>query len=345
MLGDHLSESYKKRCPDRDERGETAALLVRSLQNTMTKAHRNINIAAVVLPFVAVLAAVPMLWSNLVGPTDLILLVSIYAVSVGGVTVGFHRLLTHRAFATYKPVEYLYAILGSVAVEGPVIGWVSDHRKHHTFPDAEGDPHSPHVDHHGETPGPLRGLWHAHVGWLFNHGTAVDAEKFAPDLLEDRGMRIIHRLFPLWVVLGLVIPAGIGWLVAGNVKGALTAFFWAGLVRMFLVHHVTFSINSICHFFGRRRFETEDRSTNVFWLAVPSFGESWHHNHHAFPRSAMHGLRWWEVDLGGLVIRAMKRLGLAWNVVMITPERQHQRMHEPAPGLRHASQKLERVPQ
>ena len=174
----------------------------------MTKAHRNINIAAVVLPFVAFLAAIPMLWNDLVGPLDLILLVTIYAVSTVGITVGYHRLLTHRAFATYKPVEYLYAILGSLAVEGPVIGWVSDHRKHHTFPDAEGDPHSPHVDHHGDTPGPLRGLWHAHVGWLFNHGTAVDAEKYAPDLLEDRGMRIIHRLFPLWVTLGLVIPAG-----------------------------------------------------------------------------------------------------------------------------------------
>ena len=312
----------------------------------MTKAHRNINIGAVVLPFVAFLAALPMLWNDLVGPVDLILLVTIYAVSTVGITVGYHRLLTHRAFATYKPIEYLYAFLGSLAVEGPVIGWVSDHRKHHTFPDAEGDPHSPHVDHDGETPGPLRGLWHAHVGWLFNHGTAVDAEKYAPDLLEDRGMRIIHRLFPLWVTLGLVIPAGIGWLVGGTLTSALTAFFWAGLVRMFLVHHVTFSINSICHFFGRRRFETEDRSTNVFWLAVPSFGESWHHNHHAFPRSAMHGLRWWEIDLGGVVIRAMKRLGLAWNVVMITPERQQQRMEQPrAAALRPTSPQLERVPQ
>ena len=295
----------------------------------MTKAHRNINIAAVFLPFVAFLAAVPMLWNDLVGPTDLILLVTIYALDGRR----SHRRLPPAAdppgLRHLQAGGVLYAILGSLAVEGPVIGWVSDHRKHHTFPDAEGDPHSPHVDHHGETPGALRGLWHAHVGWLFNHGTAVDAEKYAPDLLEDRGMRIIHRLFPLWVTLGLVIPAGIGWLVGGNFKFAITAFFWAGLVRMFLVHHVTFSINSICHFFGRRRFETEDRSTNVFWLAVPSFGESWHHNHHAFPRSAMHGLRWWEVDLGGLVIRAMKRLGLAWNVVMITPERQQQRTVQP----------------
>jgi stearoyl-CoA desaturase (Delta-9 desaturase) len=300
----------------------------------MTRAHRNINIAAVVLPFVAFIAAIPMLWNELVGPLDLILLLVIYAVSTIGITVGYHRLLTHRAFATHKWVEYLYAFLGSLAVEGPVIGWVSDHRKHHAHADEEGDPHSPHIDHHGETPGPLRGLWHAHVGWLFNHATAVDAEKYAPDLVEDRGMRILHRLFPLWVTLGLVIPAAIGWLVGGDLMAAFTALFWAGLVRMFLVHHMTFSINSICHFFGRRRFETDDKSTNVFWLALPTFGESWHHNHHAFPRSAMHGLRWWEVDLGGLVIRAMRRLGLAWNVVLISPERQEQRRTQAAPKLR-----------
>jgi stearoyl-CoA desaturase (Delta-9 desaturase) len=163
-------------------------------------------------------------------------------------------------------------------------------------------------------------------------------------------MRMVHRLFPLWVTLGLVIPAGIGWLVGGNLKSAITAFFWAGLIRVVIVHHMTFSINSICHFFGRRRFETDDRSTNVFWLAVPTFGESWHHNHHAFPRSAMHGLRWWEVDLGGLVIRAMKRMGLAWNVVLISPERQEQRKRQAAPKLRPsatspAPRRLERVSQ
>src|SRR5918995_742810 len=273
---------------------ERVVLLVRSLQN-VTRAHRNINIAAVVLPFVAFLAAIPMLWNDLVGPLDLALFLLIYAVSTIGITVGYHRLLTHRAFATYKPVEYLYAILGSHAVE-------------------EGDPHSPHVDHDGETPGPLRGLYHAHIGWLFQHATAVDAEKYAPDLVEDRGMRLIHRLFPLWVTLGLVIP-------------------------------VTFSINSICHFFGRRRFQTDDRSTNVAWLAVPSFGESWHHNHHAFPRSAMHGLRWWEIDLGGVVIRAMRRVGLAWNVVMISPERQEQRKVEAARKLRPTAPALERASQ
>jgi stearoyl-CoA desaturase (Delta-9 desaturase) len=292
----------------------------------VTRTHRTLNIAAVVLPFVAFLAAVPMLWNELVGWMDLALLALMYGLSVVGITVGFHRLLTHRAFATFKPIEYAFAVMGSLAVEGPVIGWVTDHRRHHAHSDEEGDPHSPHVDPHGETPGPLRGLWHAHLGWLFDHPTAEGAERFAPDLLEDRGMRAINRLFGLIVVLGLAFPFAVGWLVSGELLGGVTAFFWAGLVRVFLVHHVTFSINSICHFFGRRRFETEDESRNVFWLAIPSFGESWHHNHHAFPRSALHGLRWWEVDLGGLVIRAMKRLGLAWNVVKIPPERQRAKL-------------------
>jgi stearoyl-CoA desaturase (Delta-9 desaturase) len=292
----------------------------------VTRAHRNINIAAVVLPFVAFLAAIPLLWNAWIGPLHLALLVVMYVVSTLGITVGFHRLLTHRAFQTFKPVEYAFAICGSMAVEGPVIGWVTDHRRHHAHSDEDGDPHSPHVGKDGEEATPLTGLWHAHVGWLFDHPTAVDAERHAPDLLDDRGMRVISRLFPLWVTLGLLIPFAIGWALTGELAAGLAALFWAGLVRVFLVHHVTFSINSICHFFGRRRFATDDESTNVFWLAIPSLGESWHHNHHAFPRSATHGLRWWEVDIGGLFVRTMRRLGLAWNVVRITPARQRQRL-------------------
>ena len=309
----------------------------------MTRAHRNINIAAVVLPFVAFLAAVPLLWNEWVGPLDLVLLVVTYFLSAAGITVGFHRLLTHRAFQTFKPVEYLFAIFGSMAVEGPVIGWVADHRRHHAFADEEGDPHSPHVGEHGAEVGTLRGLWHAHVGWLFDHPTAIEAEKYAPDLLEDRGMRIVSRLFPLWVTLGLAISFAAGWALTGGLAGAVAAFFWAGLVRVFLVHHVTFSINSICHCFGRRRFATDDESTNVFWLAIPSLGESWHHNHHAFPRSATHGLRWWEVDIGGLVVRAMRRLGLAWNVVRITPERQRQRLADAASRLERRSKQPQQL--
>ena len=309
----------------------------------MTRAHRNVNIAAVVLPFVAFLAAIPMLWNELVGWTDLAVLLLMYFLTTIGVTVGFHRLLTHRAFQTFKPVEYLFAAFGSMAVEGPVVGWVSDHRRHHAHADADGDPHSPHG--HGEGfAGTLHGLWHAHLGWLFDHPTAEGAERYAPDLLEDRGMGIIHKLFVPLVVVGLALPFLLGWGLTGELAGGLTALFWAGLVRIFLVHHITFSINSICHFFGRRRFKTDDQSTNVFWLAIPSFGESWHHNHHAFPRSALHGLRWWEVDLGGWVIRAMKRLGLAWNVVLITTERQQQKLVAAAHAARDAAVQASQAP-
>ncbi|MEA2364536.1 MAG: hypothetical protein QOI32_48 [Thermoleophilaceae bacterium] len=324
MLNNHLSITYKN-CREIVTRRVNDGVFWYVASRTMTRAHRNINIAAVVLPLIAFLAAIPMLWNELVGPLDLILLVAVYFLSTIGITVGYHRLLTHRAFATYKPLEYLYAIFGSFAVEGPVIGWVSDHRKHHAHADEEGDPHSPHVDHHGDTPGALRGLWHAHVGWLFNHATAVDAEKYAPDLVDDRGMRIIHKLFPLWVTIGIAVPGAVGWLIGGSLMSGITALFWAGLIRIFLVHHITFSINSICHFFGTRRFDTDDKSTNVFWLALPSLGESWHHNHHAFPRSAVHGLRWWQVDVSAAVIRLLEVFGLAKNVVRISPERQRQR--------------------
>jgi stearoyl-CoA desaturase (Delta-9 desaturase) len=293
----------------------------------MSRTHRNANLAAVVLPFVAFLAAIPLLWNELVGWTDLLLLASMYLLTTMGITVGFHRLLTHRAFATYRPIQYLLAVLGTMAVEGPVIGWVSDHRRHHAHTDVDGDPHSPHVGRGDGILGALRGLWHAHVGWLLHdHPTAEGAKKYAPDLLDDRGMRAVNALFIPILALGLLVPFALGWALTGELVGGLTALLWAGLVRVFLVHHLTFSINSICHFFGGRRFATEDESTNVFWLAIPTLGESWHHNHHAFPRSASHGLRWWEIDLGGLLIRAMGRVGLAWNVVRIAPERQRARL-------------------
>jgi len=292
----------------------------------MTRIQRNANIGAVALPFAAFLAAIPLLWNNVVGWTDLAILGSIYIATAFGVTIGYHRLLTHRAFETYRPVKYLLAILGSMAVQGPVIGWVADHRKHHAHTDEEGDPHSPHVGHGSG----IRGLWHAHTGWLFESNGLADAKRYARDLLEDDGMRFINRWFIAWVLLGLTIPFGLGFALTGTLAGALTALFWGGLVRVFFLHHVTWSINSICHFFGRRRFETDDKSTNVAWLALPSLGEAWHHNHHAFPRAAVQGLRWYEIDVSGLVIRVMKRLHLAWNVVQITPERQQQRLAQAA---------------
>ena len=288
----------------------------------MSRAQRYTNLAAVVIPFIALIAALVLLWNKAVGWTDLAILAGMYIVTALGVTVGFHRLLTHRAFQTHKPVQYALAAAGSMAVQGPVIDWVADHRKHHAHTDEEGDPHSPHVGHGSG----LAGLWHAHVGWLFDTNGQADRRKYAPDLMDDGGMRWLNRNFPWLVGLSLVIPFLAGLALSGSVVGGLTGPLWGGFVRIFFVHHITWSINSICHYHGVRRFATDDHSTNVWWLSVLSLGESWHHNHHAFPRSAFHGLRRWELDPSGLVIRAMAKLGLAWNVVAIAPERQQQRL-------------------
>jgi stearoyl-CoA desaturase (delta-9 desaturase) len=290
----------------------------------VTRAQRISNVIGVVVPFAAVIAAVPLLWHDFVGPLDLAILAGMYFPIGFGVTVGFHRLLTHRAFRTYKPIEYTLAVLGSMSAQSGVIAWVAEHRKHHAHPDEEGDPHSPHLQGPG-LGGALRGLWHAHVGWLLERGLQADPKRYAPDLLEDRGMVAIHRAYLPILGAGLAIPFVLGYLIGGTLTAALSAFLWGGLVRVFLLHHVTFSINSICHFFGRRRFDTPDHSTNVFWLALPSLGEAWHHNHHAFPRAAVQGLRRWELDPSGMLIRLLARLRLAWNVVEITPQRQRER--------------------
>jgi stearoyl-CoA desaturase (delta-9 desaturase) len=290
----------------------------------MTRTEKTLNLTAVVLPFAATLAAVMLLWNSVVHPADLAILAVMYLLTALGVTVGYHRLLTHRAFLAPKPVEYALASLGSMAVQGPVISWVADHRKHHAHTDVEGDPHSPHVGHDGGVRGVFQGLWHAHVGWLLTEQGRAARRRYAPDLCEDPGMRLINRQFHWLVLAGLVLPALAGWTLTGSLAGAATGLLWGGLVRVFLVHHVTWSVNSICHFLGTRRFDVDDESRNVFWLALPSLGESWHHNHHAFPRSARHGLRWWEIDITGLVIAGLARLGLARNVVRIAPERQRE---------------------
>jgi stearoyl-CoA desaturase (delta-9 desaturase) len=293
----------------------------------MTRTEKIVNLAAVVVPFLATIVAVALLWNSFVTPADLAIAAAMYLLTAIGITVGFHRLLTHRSFQTAKPVEYLFAILGSMAVQGPVIAWVADHRKHHAHTDEEGDPHSPHVGHDGGVRGVLAGLWHAHAGWLMSTQGRADWKRYAADLYEDQGMRRISRRFGSLVLASLALPALAGFLITGSFLGALTGFLWGGLVRIFFVHHVTWSVNSVCHFLGSRRFDTDDHSTNVFWLALPSLGESWHHNHHAFPRSAVHGLKRWEPDPSGMIISAMEKLGLARNVVRISPERQAERAH------------------
>jgi stearoyl-CoA desaturase (delta-9 desaturase) len=279
--------------------------------------HKVTTLDGMVDPLVGMVDAIVLLWDRFVGPTELSLLFAFYVLTFIGISVGFHRLFTHRAFETSRPVRYLLAALGSLAVEGSVIKWVADHRQHHTFADAEGDPHSPHGDG-----GALKGLWHAHMGWLFSTAGRADRQRYAPDLMADPGLRLMDRAEALMLLASLALPFSVGYALTGTLRGALLGLLWGGLVRIFVCHHITFSINSICHYFGRRRFETDEQSGNVSWLSIASFGESWHHNHHAFPTSAFHGLRKREIDIGGLVIRAMECLGLVWNVVRISPERQ-----------------------
>jgi len=277
------------------------------------------------IPFIGLVVVAWQVWANLLFWSDLVVFAIVYVATGLGVTVGFHRLFTHRSFKARKGVRATFAILGSMAIEGPVISWVADHRKHHAFSDRPGDPHSPHVDHGHGLKGALRGLLHAHVGWLFIHTQRGRHERYAPDLLKDPTIRWINRYFFAWAVGGLLVAFVLGWLIGGSLHTALTGLLWGGAVRMLVLHHVTYSINSLCHFFGRRSYETSDESRNLFWLALPSFGESWHNNHHAFPTSAEHGLRPWQIDVSAAVIRILEKLGLAWDVVRVSPERQAKR--------------------
>ena len=274
------------------------------------------------LPFIALGIVCWQVWSDLLRWSDVAVFLIMYVVTGLGVTVGFHRHLTHRSFKTSKPLRGLLAILGSVAIEGPVISWVADHRKHHAYSDQEGDPHSPHVGHGGGLRGALKGLAHAHVGWLFIHTHRGARKRYAPDLIADPVIAFVDRTFLVWALGGFAIAFGLGYAIGGTLDAALTGLLWGAGVRMLVVHHVTYSINSLCHFFGRQRFPTGDESRNLLWLALPTFGESWHNNHHAFPTSAEHGMRRWEIDPSALVIRGLERLGLVWDVVRIDPERQ-----------------------
>jgi stearoyl-CoA desaturase (delta-9 desaturase) len=283
-----------------------------------------------VLPFVALGVVCWQVWADLLHWSDVAVFLIMYVLTGLGVTVGFHRHLTHRSFKTSRPLRGLLAILGSVAIEGPVISWVADHRKHHTYSDQEGDPHSPHVGHDGGLGGALKGLAHAHVGWLFIHTHRGARERYARDLIRDPVVSFVDRTFVIWALGGLVVAFALGYAIGGTLTAALTGLLWGGGVRMLVVHHVTYSINSLCHFFGRRRFETDDESRNLLWLALPTFGESWHNNHHAFPTSAFHGLRRWEIDPSAIVIWTLEKTGLVWDVVRVDPERQARKADAPA---------------
>jgi stearoyl-CoA desaturase (delta-9 desaturase) len=282
---------------------------------------RTVTAVVTAAPVVMLALAASQVWNRQLHWPDIAIFLIMYVPIGLGITVGFHRLFTHRSFKTSAWLRGVFAVLGTMAIEGPVVAWVADHRKHHAYSDRPGDPHSPHVDHGGGWRGALRGLLHAHVGWLFDHSGRGARERFAPDLLADPVIAFVDRTFIVWSLLGLAIPFGLGALIGGTIAAGLEGMLWGGAVRIFVLHHVTYSINSLCHFFGRRRFATSDHSRNLLWLTPISLGEAWHNNHHAFPTSAVHGLRRWEIDLSGGLILLLERAGLVWDVQRVSPAR------------------------
>ena len=273
----------------------------------------------IIVPFLAVAVAVPLAWGGWLGWTDLAIMVTMYWLTGHGITVGFHRLFTHKSYKPNRAVKVFWAIAGSMAIQGPVIRWVADHRKHHKFSDRDGDPHSP-WRYGNDLKALAKGLWHAHMGWLFNP-EQTPQRKYAPDLMKDQDLVRISRQFPVWVAVSLALPLVLGGLLTWSWQGALTGFFWGSLVRVSLLHHVTWSINSICHAVGDRPFVSRDKSANVWWLAIPSMGESWHNLHHADPTCARHGVLRGQLDTSARVIWAMEKLGWVSDVRWPVKER------------------------
>ncbi len=279
-----------------------------------------LTLVAIVVPLIGVIAAPFFVWAWGFGWTDLGLLLGMYLLTAFGITVGFHRLFVHRSFDTYTWIKFLWAILGSMAVQGTLFHWVAMHRRHHQHSDRPGDPHSPHQE--GESLlGFLRGLYHAHVGWFFQ-GDPPNLDRYVPDLSRSSVLWVANRLFPLWVALGLLLPALLGGLITLTWGGVLTGLIWGGLVRLFLVHHVTWSVNSACHLWGFQPFASNDLSRDNVLFGILAMGEGWHNTHHAFPSSARHGLSWWKLDVSYWVIRTLALLGLAWNLKLPSAELQ-----------------------
>ncbi|HKV93960.1 MAG TPA: acyl-CoA desaturase [Candidatus Angelobacter sp.] len=282
---------------------------VRPLNERARRIERRVTLATVLLPYLGLVGGIALFWRRGISPLDLIMFAVMYCVTVLGIGMGFHRLIAHRAYQATLFLKIALVISGSMAAQGPVIFWTAVHRRHHSYSDRDGDPHSPHL--HGEGAMEiLKGLWHSHMGWLFNH-ELTDWGTYVRDLLHDRLIFKLNRLYFLWIALGLLLPAAIEGLITMSWGGAARGFLWGGLIRVLAVHHTTWSINSICHVFGSQPYQVKDYSTNNLALAIPTFGESWHNNHHAFPSSAIHGLEWWQVDITGSMIKLCAKLGLA----------------------------------
>jgi stearoyl-CoA desaturase (Delta-9 desaturase) len=288
----------------------------------LSRPSKIINLLVTVIPLLGFVLAVVLLWNSLIDWRMLALLVSFYFLTGFGISLGYHRHLTHRAFKAKNWLHKSLTVMGALALEGDPIAWVANHRRHHTYADQEGDPHSPH-GHGSGVRATLRGLYHAHMGWLFISKNRGQPERFSRDLLEEPFMRMVSRKYAWFIVATLMLPALLGFIVMGFTwQGALGGLLWGGLVRIFLLHHVTYSINSLTHFWGKQPYKTKDQSRNLLWLALLSFGEGWHNNHHAFPTSARHGLRWWQIDFSAYLVKAMEKLGWIWDVVYPSQEKQ-----------------------
>ena len=290
----------------------------------------------VTVPFAGLIAAIVILWGWGFNWTDFGLLAGMYALTLFGITVGFHRLMVHRSFETYMPVKVVLTALGSMAMQGTMIHWVGLHRWHHQHSDSPEDVHSPYHMGQGFF-GFLRGFWHSHIGWAF-YADPPFLDRYVKDIRASRTLRVASALFPLWAVLGIVLPAILGGLISGTWTGVWTGMLWGGLVRIFLVHHVTWSVNSVCHIWGLRPFRTDDESRDNIVFGVLALGEGWHNTHHAFPTSARHGLQWWQFDASYWVIRSLAITRLAWNVKLPPPAQQKERRmwrgtsESPTPG-------------
>jgi len=290
------------------------------------------TLIAIIAPLAGLALAVARIWGWGFTWLDLGLLVGMYLSTGLGITVGYHRLFVHRSFETTLPVKFVLAILGSMAVEGSLLKWVAQHRRHHQHSDTSDDPHTPHHQGHGVV-GWLRGYWRAHIGWFFEPEPA-ELSRYVSDLEKSRAMRLVSSLFPFWMTLGLAIPAVLGGLVSKTWGGVWTGLIWGGLVRIFLVHHVTWSVNSACHLWGMRPYRSDDQSRNNPVFGILALGEGWHNTHHAFPTSARHGLRWWQIDVSYGVIRLLELVGLAWNVKLPSKQAQRERESRAEPSPR-----------
>ena len=304
---------------------EPARVAVGTVRPRTSLISQIVTLVAVVVPPLGIVLAMGLLWGVAFHWYDLVILVVAYTICAFGTTIGFHRYFSHKSFEAMKPVKAGLAVLGCMTMQGPLTQWVTDHRKHHALSDKEGDPHSPHAGQEETAWGSVKGFVHAHVGWMFTNLGMEQGREYGKDLYQDRLIRTIDRMYIVWVVLTLGIPFALAYAIGGTLVAGLEGLVWGGLIRIFLYQHATFSVNSICHMFGRQDYRARDESRNNWLVAFLVFGEGWHNNHHAFPTSARHGLAWWQYDLSWWAIRGMEKVGLVWDVKLPTADQMRRR--------------------